>query len=57
MSAETCPVCGLLFCGHTATKAVQRACDRCTQGVMDADNPHLWGLCKCPCHEVMGVVG
>lgn len=29
---------------------VQKACDRCTQGVMDADNPHLHGLCRCPCH-------
>lgn len=25
---------------------VQTACDRCTQGVMDADNPHLRGLCR-----------
>jgi hypothetical protein len=23
----------------------------CTQGVMDADNPHLWGECSCTCHE------
>jgi hypothetical protein len=29
---------------------VQKACDRCTQGVMDVDNPHLHGLCSCPCH-------
>ena len=26
------------------------ACDRCTVGVMDATNPHLWGDCPCPCH-------
>lgn len=32
-------------------KKVQTACDRCTQGVMDQDNPHLHGLCKCPCHS------
>jgi len=29
---------------------VQVACDRCTQGVMDATNPHLLGTCSCPCH-------
>jgi hypothetical protein len=34
------------------------ACDRCTQGVMDADQPgqpgndHLYGRCTCDCHEV-----
>ena len=26
------------------------ACDRCTLGVMDTTNPHLYGLCDCPCH-------
>ena len=26
------------------------ACDRCTRGVMDMGNPHLWGECDCPCH-------
>lgn len=26
------------------------ACDRCTVGVMDATNPHLWGECDCECH-------
>lgn len=26
------------------------ACDRCTQGVMDATNSHLLGTCSCPCH-------
>lgn len=42
---------------------IQReACDRCTQGVMDADrviggrlvrcgNPHLYGRCPCACHN------
>jgi hypothetical protein len=33
------------------TRKVQRACDRCTQGVMDAGNPHLLGGCSCPCHS------
>ena len=28
----------------------QIACDRCTQGVMDAGNPHLFGACRCACH-------
>ena len=27
------------------------ACDRCTQGVMDATNPHLLGTCECECHN------
>jgi hypothetical protein len=36
---------------HSVTRTVQRACDRCTQGVMDANNPHLWGACLCPCHS------
>ena len=33
------------------------ACNRCTQGVMDADRPgfpgndHLYGRCTCPCHD------
>jgi hypothetical protein len=37
-------------------RRVQHACDRCTQGVMDADRPgrpgndHLYGWCACPCH-------
>ena len=35
---------------------MQRACDKCTQGVMDADRPgrpgndHLYGRCRCRCH-------
>jgi hypothetical protein len=28
------------------------ACDRCSQGVMDATNDHLRGLCPCACHGV-----
>jgi hypothetical protein len=28
------------------------ACDRCTQGVMDATNPHLLGTCPCSCHDL-----
>jgi hypothetical protein len=38
----------------------QRACDRCTQGVMDADRPghpgneHLYGRCRCRCHTAAG---
>jgi len=37
-------------------RVIQRACDRCTQGVMDADGPngpgndHLYGRCACSCH-------
>jgi hypothetical protein len=37
--------------------SVQAACDRCTQGVMDADQPgrpgndHLSGRCPCPGHQ------
>jgi hypothetical protein len=31
--------------------SVQTACDRCTQGVMDSTNPHLYGTCGCACHE------
>lgn len=27
------------------------ACDRCSQGVMDAENPHMWGDCRCVCHS------
>jgi len=31
------------------------ACDKCTQGVMDATNSHYLGLCSCECHnEVRG---
>jgi hypothetical protein len=33
---------------------IQVACGRCTQGVMDADNPHYGGRCTCPCHYVTG---
>ena len=29
----------------------QTACDRCTLGVMDANNPHLCGACDCECHQ------
>lgn len=35
----------------TAALAIQTpACDRCTQGVMDVTNDHLWGRCRCECH-------
>jgi Zn finger protein HypA/HybF involved in hydrogenase expression len=27
------------------------ACDRCTEGVMDATNSHYLGLCSCECHN------
>lgn len=27
------------------------ACDRCSQGVMDATNSHYLGLCECECHD------
>lgn len=30
----------------------QKACDRCTRGVMDSDNPHLRGECGCSCHAI-----
>jgi hypothetical protein len=36
-----------------ATFVIQTACDRCTLGVMDADNPHLHGLCECECHPLV----
>jgi hypothetical protein len=26
------------------------ACDRCSQGVMDSENSHMWGRCPCECH-------
>jgi hypothetical protein len=29
------------------------ACDRCTQGVMDSTNDHLYGRCQCECHDVV----
>jgi hypothetical protein len=29
----------------------QVACDRCSLGVMDATNPHLYGECGCGCHD------
>jgi hypothetical protein len=38
---------------HTTGKPIELqipACDSCTQGVMDADNPHLYGDCGCRCH-------
>ncbi len=64
-----CPTHGVLYeprchyCREYAgqrsrSSTVQRACDRCTQGVMDADGPngygndHLYGRCRCACHEV-----
>lgn len=31
------------------------ACDRCTQGVMDATNSHYLGVCSCPCHTKSGL--
>lgn len=30
---------------------VQVACDICTLGVMDGDNPHFHGKCNCECHH------
>lgn len=42
---------------RTASQPVQRACDRCTQGVMDAAGPnspgndHLYRRCRCSCHQ------
>lgn len=37
----------------TQTRYVQTpACDRCTQGVMDATNDHLLGRCRCECHSL-----
>jgi hypothetical protein len=35
-----------------AERVVQKACDRCTQGVMAAANDHLWGRCRCACHAL-----
>jgi len=31
--------------------ARQVACDRCSQGVMDATNDHAHGRCRCDCHD------
>jgi hypothetical protein len=49
---------------HDHEAALERrqipACDRCTQGVMDADQPgfpgndHLYGRCTCDCHQADG---
>jgi hypothetical protein len=38
-------------------RPIQKACDQCSQGVMDADsatgpgNDHLYGRCSCECHR------
>lgn len=33
----------------------QSACKDCTlRGPMDEGNPHLWGLCRCSCHQPAG---
>lgn len=54
-----CPYCGK-YCRCTPEpktvqtvepSLVQIACDSCTLGVMDADNPHLTGKCNCKCHH------
>ena len=34
----------------TGRQPKQWACERCTYGVMDKSNPHLWGRCTCSCH-------
>lgn len=34
-----------------APEGPQIACDHCSQGVMDLDNPHLRGSCSCECHR------
>jgi hypothetical protein len=33
-----------------AARSIQVACDRCSQGVMDATTPHMLGTCPCSCH-------
>lgn len=51
-----CPTCAAVNNYHTPTKLftggkeIQLACDKCTVGVMDGDNPHLTGRCSCDCH-------
>ncbi len=32
----------------------QTACDECSLGVMDAENPHRNGFCRCACHAEPG---
>jgi hypothetical protein len=45
---------------QTEGKRIQIACDKCSQGSMDADGPsgpgndHLYGRCKCDCHQTEG---
>lgn len=42
---------------HDNTPHPQTACDRCSAGVMDSENPHMWGDCGCECHKVSGSAG
>ena len=35
----------------TATRPQWDACDRCSEGVMDAGNVHTYGGCDCECHD------
>lgn len=39
--------------GNTLRSPQVPACDRCTQGVMDATNPHMLGECECECHKLI----
>lgn len=34
---------------------LQTACDDCTQRVMDSENNHLHGRCRCGCHPEIGI--
>jgi hypothetical protein len=38
--------------GDRQTMPQTPACDRCSQGVMDEANPHMWGECDCACHGI-----
>lgn len=43
-------------CYSKEFKLPQKACDKCTLGVMDNLNPHLWNECLCECHSFNGDV-
>lgn len=42
------------ICVSSEFKLPQKACNKCTLGVMDGNNPHLWNKCFCECHKMNG---
>ncbi len=42
------------LCFSLEDKLPQKACNKCTLGTMDGDNPHLWNKCLCKCHLTNG---